>query len=106
LSEEILIGLTMKGKRAVTKQLALNYKRARKKEKGKILDTTIELSGYNRSYAARWLRKRGKPKVIGRVREGGRTITLVEDERTKRRRPRKYDKRLVPNVILGLSRGV
>ena len=31
--------------------MAFEYKRARKKEKGKILDTVIELSGYNRSYA-------------------------------------------------------
>jgi len=94
------MGLTMKEKQAVTKQLALNYKRARKKEKGKILDTVIELSGYNRSYAARVLRERAKPKVIGRVREGRHTITLVEDERTKRKkkqrkRPSKYDKEVV-----------
>jgi hypothetical protein len=77
--------------------LALNYKRARKKEKGKILDTVIDLAGYNRSYAARVLRERATPRVIGRVREGGRTLTLVEDERTKkqRKRPRKYDKEVV-----------
>jgi len=89
----------MKEKQAVTKQLALNYKRARKKEKGKILDTVIELAGYNRSYAARVLRERATPKVIGKVRKGKRTITLVEDERTKRkkkrRRARKYHKEVV-----------
>ena len=43
------MALTMKEKQAVTKQLALKYKRARKKDKGKILDTVIELAGYNRS---------------------------------------------------------
>jgi len=37
------MSLTMKQKQAVTKQLALTYKRGRKKEKGKILDTVIEL---------------------------------------------------------------
>ena len=41
------MGLTMKEKQAVTKQLALSYKRAGKKEKGKekakVLDTVIEL---------------------------------------------------------------
>jgi len=37
------MGLTMKEKHAVTKQLALTYKRAGKKKKGKILDTVIEL---------------------------------------------------------------
>jgi len=93
------MALAMQEKQAVTKQLALKYKRARKKEKGKILDTVIDLAGYNRSYAARVLRERAKPKVLGRVRKGGRTITLVEDERTKRkkkrRRPRKYDEEVV-----------
>ena len=45
--------LTMKEKQAVTKQLAVEYKRAGKKVKGRILDTVIELTGYNRSYASR-----------------------------------------------------
>jgi len=49
------MSLTMKQKQAVTKQLALTYKRGRKKQKGKILDTLIELTGYNRSYASRVL---------------------------------------------------
>jgi len=87
----------MKEKQAVTRQLALNYKRARKKEKGKILDTVIELTGYNRSYAARVLRERAKPRVLGKGRRGKVQVTLVEDERTKRkkrarRRSKKYDK--------------
>jgi len=90
----------MKEKQAVTKQLALSYKRAGKKEKGKILDTVIELTGYNRSYASRVLRQRAKPKIVGKGRRGKVKITLVEDERTKRKRPprkrqRKYDKQVV-----------
>ena len=94
------MGLTMKEKQAVTKQLALTYKRTGKKEKGKILDTVIELAGYNRSYASRVLRERAKPRVLGKGRRGKVQITLVEDERTKRkkkqrRRPRKYDKEVV-----------
>jgi hypothetical protein len=61
-------------------------------------------AGSNDSYAARVLRERAKPKVIGRVREGGRTITLGEDERTKRKkkqrkRPRKYDKEIVVALL-------
>ena len=92
--------LTMKEKQAVTKQLALTYKRTGKKEKGKILDTVIELAGYNRSYASRVLRQRAKPRVLGKGQRGKVQITLVEDERTKRkkkqrRRPRKYDKEVV-----------
>ena len=39
----------MKEKHAVTKQLTLTYKRVGKKDKGKIVDTVIELEckGYN-----------------------------------------------------------
>ena len=81
------MSLTMKQKQAVTKQLALSYKRACKKGKGKILDTVIELTGYNRSYASRVLRQRARARVVGRLKKGGVRITLVEDERTKRKRP-------------------
>ena len=89
--------LTMKEKQAVTKQLALAYKRAGKKAKGKILDTVLQLTGYNRSYVARVRRERAKPKVVGKGRKDKVAITLVEDERTKRkkrsrRRKRKYNK--------------
>lgn len=89
--------LTMKEKQAVTKQLALEYKRARKKKKGEIIGAVIKLTNYNRSYAARVLRQRARPKVLGRGKVGGVNITLVEDERGRRkkkpkRRPRKYDK--------------
>ena len=47
------MSLTMKEKQAVTQQLALEYRRATKKEKGEILDSVIQLTQYNRSYAAR-----------------------------------------------------
>ncbi len=89
--------LTMRAKQAVTKKLALRYKRARKKEKGEILDNLIELTGYNRSYAARVLRQKAKPKIIKRLTIGDREVTLVEDERCKkkpRKRPRKYDSKV------------
>jgi transposase InsO family protein len=87
--------LTMKQKHAVTKQLALEYKRAGKKRKGEILDSVIQLTDYNRSYAARVLRERSRPRVLGRLKRDGVNITLVEDERAKKKpkkRPRKYDK--------------
>ncbi len=43
------MGLTMNEGHAVTKQGALTYKRAGKKDKGKILDTAmgLECKGYN-----------------------------------------------------------
>lgn len=91
------MSLTMKQRQAVTKQLALEYKRAGKKRKGEILESVTQLADYNRSYAARVLRQRARPTVLGRLRKDGVNITLVEDERAKkkkkpRKRPRKYDK--------------
>jgi len=80
------MALTMTEKQAVTKQLALEYRRATKKEKGKILDSVIQLTQYNRSYAARVLRQRARATVLGRGTAGGVRVTLVEDERTKRRK--------------------
>jgi hypothetical protein len=45
---------------AVVKATARRYQRGRKKEKQKILDELVELTGYNRCYARRVLRKQGK----------------------------------------------
>ena len=72
------MGLTMREKQAVTKQLALSYRRASKGKRGEILDWLVELTGYNRSYAARILRQRAKPKVLGRLRDGDVEVILVE----------------------------
>jgi hypothetical protein len=90
------MGLTMKEKQAVTRQMALGYKRATKAQKGDILDTLIQLTGYTRSYAARVLRDRARYVVVGKGVVDGAQITLVEDERTrpkkKRKRKKIYDK--------------
>jgi len=99
------MSLTMKEKQAVTQQLALEYRRATKKEKGEILDSVIQLTQYNRSYAARVLRQRARYIVVGRGVVKGVKVTLVEDERTKRRkkrrnRSRKYGK----DVLVALQK--
>jgi len=77
------MGLTMKQRQAVTKEMGLKYKRATKKQKGAILDTLTELTGYNRCYAARVLRQRARYLVVGRGVVKGVKVTLIEDERTK-----------------------
>ena len=84
------MGLTMKEKQAVTREMAAEYRRATKKQKGKILDTLTALTGYNRSYAARVLRKGDRDVVVGRggVVDGVK-VTLVEDQRTKRKKRHK-----------------
>ena len=73
------MGLTMRAKQAVTRQLAVEYKRATKKQKGEILDTLTELSGYNRSYAARVLQQRARYVVVGRGIVKGVKVTWVEE---------------------------
>ena len=90
------MALSMRQKQAVTREKAKKYTRASKKEKGKILDDLIDLTGYNRSYAATVLRQAAITKKKT-VRCGKTTVTLVEDGRMKRKkrarkRPRKYDK--------------
>jgi len=90
------MGLTMKEKQAVTRQMALEYKRATKTQKGEILDTLIQLTGYTRSYAARVLRDRARYVVVGQGVVNGVKVRLIEDERTrpkkKRKRKKIYDK--------------
>ena len=91
------MGLTMREKQAVTRQMATEYTKATKKQKGRILDSLIELTGYNRSYAARVLRDRARYVVVGQGVVDGAKVRLVEDERTrpkkkhKRKRKKTYD---------------
>jgi len=93
------MGLTMKEKQAVTREMALEYKRATKTQKGEILDSLVRLTEYNRSYAARVLRQRACEVVLGTGRVGGVKFTLVEDQRSprtkRRRRPRVYGKEVL-----------
>ena len=81
------MGLTMKERKAVTAALAERYRKARKKQKARMLDEFTELTGYNRDYAAWLLGWQGRRVRLGR-------ITLVAQLRPKLRRrprPRKYD---------------
>lgn len=55
------VPLTLRERQSVVKELARAYHRTSKKEKGRILDQLSQLTGFNRSYAARALRAAGKP---------------------------------------------
>jgi len=46
------MGLTMKEKKAVSKEIAKRYKKARKREKGKILDEFTKLTNYSKCHAS------------------------------------------------------
>jgi len=48
--------LTMRQKKAVTRELRDRYRKSSKKEKTIFLNEFIQLTSYNRSYAARALR--------------------------------------------------
>ena len=93
------MGLSMKEKQAVTRELAHEYKRATKKRKGEILDSLVGLTEYHRAYAARVLRQRAHEVVLGTGRVGGVKITVVADQRSprkkKRQRPRVYGKEVL-----------
>lgn len=79
--------LTMSERKSVVKVMAARYQRATKKQKGRMLDEFVALTGYNRWYAV-WL-LRGHGKVI-RV---GRRLRLEGDacRSLKRSRERVYD---------------
>jgi hypothetical protein len=51
--------LTMQERKAVTAVLRTRYRRASKKQKGRLLDEVVGLTGYNRRYAAALLGERG-----------------------------------------------
>jgi len=62
------MGLTMKGRKAITSELSERYKKATKKKKGLILDEFTALTGYNRAYASYLLTTHGKTKKVARGR--------------------------------------
>jgi hypothetical protein len=66
------MGLTITDRGVVTQQLALEYRRVRKKERGRILDSLVELTQYNRCYATRILRQRPTAHVLGQGTVGAR----------------------------------
>jgi len=85
--------LTMGQKKAVTKELKDRYQRLSKKEKAIFLNEFIQLTGYNRSYAARALRIK---EVLGYINIAGKRVKLVRDNRKiKRKKEKIYDKKVL-----------
>lgn len=70
------MSLTMKEKKALTRETRDRYKKASKKQKGEILERFTWLTKYNRSYAARILRQKQVPGE--------------EKKKAKRKRKKKY----------------
>lgn len=75
--------LTMAERRVVTKEYAARYRKARRKEKGRMLAEFVASTGFNRVYAARLLRSHGlQVRVIPAVQVEG-------EAGMRRRRPRR-----------------
>jgi len=87
------MGLTMEEKRKLTKMDAIRYEKAKKKEKGLILDNLTYHTGYNRCYAGYLLRQWGK-KI--KLKINNKEVVLIPDNRVKikRKGKRKYDERV------------
>ncbi len=83
--------LTMRQKKAVTRELRKRYQKARKKEKTVILDEFTQLTGYNRCYACQVLKVK-KEKVLGYLNIAGKRIKYIADKRKIKRKKKKiYD---------------
>lgn len=86
------MGLTMRQRKAVTQQLAGQYQKARKKDRGRMLDQFVRITGYRRSYAAYLLANWGRRTVL--VLNGKRVVFIFgtpTKDATRQGRPRTYD---------------
>ena len=87
------MGLKMTPRKAVTSEAAKRYRTASKKQKSRILDEHVALTGRNRSYLS-WLLRCWGTTIVER--RGGEVVRIVVGQRQKRRRsPRVYDEQVV-----------
>jgi hypothetical protein len=68
------MGLTMRERHAVVRELTTRYQKGTKKQRGRLLDEFVHLTGYSRCYAASVLRNCGKKQM--RI-VGGKRIVFV-----------------------------
>jgi len=80
--------LTMRQKKAVTRELRDRYQRASKKEKTMMLNEFIQLTGYNRCYACQILNVK---KVLGYLNIAGKRIKYIAGKKIKRKKKKIYD---------------
>lgn len=85
------MGLEIKVKRAILRELALRYKGSAKKGKAKLISELVALTGYNRNYSSWLFRNYGRRVVVSSSEE--RMIYLGQIKNIKRRRVRAYDEK-------------
>ena len=83
--------LTMGQKKAVTRELQDRYRKCSRKEKTVLLNEFIQLTGYNRSYAGRVLRRK---EILGYLTIFGKRVKYVAADR-KRKKKRFYDEEVL-----------
>lgn len=96
------MGLSMRERHAVTRELAPRFQRAGRKERSRILSHFVALTGYSRCYGAYLLRKAGKKEL--RTINGRRIVFIPAQARppgAKRKRARRYGN---PALLAGLRR--
>lgn len=87
------MGLTMREKKAVTKEVAKRYQKASKHEKGIILSELTFLTGYHRTYAS-WLLSNHGRKI--RVSHG----LVIETEVNRNSKPKRQRERIYGDKVL------
>lgn len=89
------MGLSMREKKAVSRQVAHRYQKAGKKEKKRILDEFVQITGYTRWYGSYVLRTLGRKIVIKG--KGGRRVVLVGTvcKKASRNREHTYDEKVL-----------
>ena len=76
----------MSEKKAITKEVARRYRKAKKKDKSGILDEFVATTGYNRSYAS-WVLSNWGREISRRLKNWDK-IVLVKDPKLKKKRTR------------------
>jgi hypothetical protein len=79
------MGLTMRERHAIVRELAPRFRKATKKQRGQILTEFVKLTGYTRCYAAYVLRTCGSKQV--RL-IGTRRVIFIPGHARKRGTPR------------------
>lgn len=77
------MGLDMKTRQKICRELYIRYQKASKKEKGRILDEYFPVLGLNRDYLAHLLSNLGRPRYAV---SDGKLLKLVANEHSKKRR--------------------
>jgi len=95
------MGLTMKEKKAVLREVAKRYQKSSKKERGQILNEFVALTNYNRSYASYVLRNWGR-KILLKV-KGKRVVVIVGGNKTKIKR---QARRIYDDKVLRILKGI